>query len=198
MRGHLEMRRQRHPKGLRFRDHDKVVRRISRRWGNWLVRWDLHVTMDGRVLEGINQFTLREILTGDMRLYCMCFYDKVDDSDVIGDESELLITVYDRQNQENFLGHLKMCPKFVDKQVVEQWFKLEPRTSADETVTGDIKLYWSYESVERKHLGPQDFDVLRLIGRGSPFDRSNSRNIRPSLPSPEKGHWPHLRNESAF
>lgn len=78
-----------------------------------------------------------------------------------------MITVYDRQNQENFLGHVKMCPKFVDKQIVEQWLKLEARTISDETVTGEIKLHWSYESVERKHLGPQDFDVMRLIGRGS-------------------------------
>src|SRR5277367_6432605 len=87
-------------------------------------------------------------------------------SDVIGEESELLVTVYDRQNQENFLGHLKLCPKLVDKQVVEQWFKLEPRVH-DEPVTGEIKLYWYYESVDRKHLGPQDFDIMRLIGRGT-------------------------------
>jgi serine/threonine protein kinase SCH9 len=89
-----------------------------------------------------------------------------DNSDVLGIESELLVTVYDRQNQENFLGHLKICPKLVDKQVVEQWFRLDPRTP-DETVTGEIKLYWVYESVERKHLGPNDFDIMRLIGRGT-------------------------------
>jgi protein-serine/threonine kinase len=89
-----------------------------------------------------------------------------DASDVLGDESELLVTLYDRQNQENFLGQVKLCPKLVDKQVVEQWFKLEPRTPED-AVTGEIKLYWVYESVERKHLGPNDFDVLRLIGRGT-------------------------------
>jgi hypothetical protein len=83
----------------------------------------------------------------------------------LGDESELLITVYDRQNQENFLGHRKLSPKHVDQQIVDQWFKLEPR-KADETVTGEIRLQWSYESVERKHLGPQDFDIMRLIGRG--------------------------------
>jgi len=87
-------------------------------------------------------------------------------SDVLGDESELQITVYDRQNQESFLGQVKISPKFVDKQVVEQWFKLEPRTH-DDVVSGEIKLYWVYESVERKHLSPDDFDIMRLIGRGT-------------------------------
>ena len=82
------------------------------------------------------------------------------------DESELLITVYDRQNQETFLGHTKLRPRLVDKQAVEQWFKLEPRTP-DESVTGEIKLSWVYESIDRKHLGPDDFDILRLIGRGT-------------------------------
>jgi serine/threonine protein kinase SCH9 len=96
-----------------------------------------------------------------------CGYEcTVNDSDVLGDESELLVTVYDRKNQETFLGRVKLRPKLVDKQVVEQWFKLEPRTP-DESVSGEIKLYWTYESVERKHLGPEDFDVMRLIGRGT-------------------------------
>lgn len=74
--------------------------------------------------------------------------------------------MYDRQNQESFLGCVKLCPRLVDKQVAEQWFRLEPRTP-EETVTGEVKLYWVYESVERKHLGPQDFDIMRLIGRGT-------------------------------
>lgn len=34
-------------------------------------------------------------------------------------------------------------------------------------MTGEVKLYWVYESVERKHLGPEDFDIMRLIGRGT-------------------------------
>jgi serine/threonine protein kinase SCH9 len=74
--------------------------------------------------------------------------------------------VYDRHNQEHFLGQVKIKPKLVDKHTVEQWFKLESRTSAD-VISGEIKLYWSYESVEKKHLSPDDFDVMRLIGRGT-------------------------------
>ena len=99
-------------------------------------------------------------------LYFPLTFYSANESDVIGEESELLVTVYDRQNQEKFLGRLKLCPKLVDQQVVEQWLKLEPRAH-DETVTGEIKLYWYYEKVDRKHLGPQDFDIMRLIGRGT-------------------------------
>src|SRR5271170_6931690 len=87
-------------------------------------------------------------------------------SDVIGEESELLVTVYDRKNEESYLGRVKLRPTLVDKQVVEQWFKLEARTP-DDAVSGEIKLYWTYQTVERKHLGPDDFDVMRLIGRGT-------------------------------
>jgi len=61
---------------------------------------------------------------------------------------------------------VKICPKLVDKQVNEQWFKLSPRTQ-DDVVSGEIKLNWVYESVERKHLSPDDFDIMRLIGRGT-------------------------------
>jgi serine/threonine protein kinase SCH9 len=82
------------------------------------------------------------------------------------EESELLITVYDRQNEETFLGHARIRPRLQDKQIVEQWFPLESRTPSD-AITGDIKLYLTYEITDRKHLGPDDFDVLRLIGRGT-------------------------------
>jgi serine/threonine protein kinase SCH9 len=87
-------------------------------------------------------------------------------SDVLGYESDLLVTVYDRDNEERFLGQVKLRPKLVENQTIEQWFKLSPRAPKD-SVGGDIKLYWSYQAVDRKHLGPEDFEVLRLIGRGT-------------------------------
>ena len=110
---------------------------------------------------------LLEILNGLTRPYCkLPFPTMADASDVLGDESELLVTVYDRDNEERFLGQVKLRPRLVDNQTNEQWFKLEPRTPKD-SVGGDIKLFWSYQAVDRKHLGPEDFEILRLIGRGT-------------------------------
>jgi serine/threonine protein kinase SCH9 len=111
--------------------------------------------------------SLLEILDGLIRPSCKLPPTGIaHPSDVLGDESELLVTVYDRDNEERFLGHVKLRPKLIENQTIEHWFKLESRTSKD-SVGGEIKLFWSYQTVDRKHLGPDDFEILRLIGRGT-------------------------------
>lgn len=76
------------------------------------------------------------------------------------------MSIYDRSNQECFLGHIRMCPLLTREQnVMDSWFPLQPRTS-HESVTGEIRLQISFEKTNKKHYGPDDFEVLRLIGKG--------------------------------
>lgn len=87
--------------------------------------------------------------------------------DVLGEHSELDISIYDRSNQEFFLGHVRICPLLSQSQpVLDGWFPLQPRT-ANEKVSGEIRLQISFEKTSKKHYGPEDFDVLRLIGKGT-------------------------------
>jgi serine/threonine protein kinase SCH9 len=76
--------------------------------------------------------------------------------------------VYDRSNGEAFLGHVRLTPELRDGEyVVDGWYKLQPRSHGEEgTVSGEIKLQMKYNKVQKKHYGPLDFEILKLIGKG--------------------------------
>jgi hypothetical protein len=76
--------------------------------------------------------------------------------------------VYDH-NQEVFLGHLRLTPDVsLDHTKVEGWFKLEARDAQEESVSGELHVMLQFQKMERKHYGPDDFQILKLIGKG-PF-----------------------------
>ncbi|KAK6337762.1 hypothetical protein TWF696_001242 [Orbilia brochopaga] len=89
--------------------------------------------------------------------------------DVVQEESEIVIAIYDRENQENFVGMVRMKPTLRDEgTVIDEWFPLQPRTEEERAVvTGEIQLQVIYEKTAKKHYGPNDFQILRLIGRGT-------------------------------
>lgn len=122
---------------------------------------------------------------------------------MLGEQSEIDVSIYDRSNQECFLGHVRMCPLITREQQsgLDNWFSLRPRTH-HESIVGEIRLQISFERISKKHYGPDDFEVLRLIGKGE-FDFVPSsvrivsadpviniihRNLRPSLSGPEEGY----------
>ena len=90
-------------------------------------------------------------------------------SDVSGRQSDVDISVYSA-NQDAFLGQVKVTPDvFHDTSKVEGWYKLEPRDPETDQVSGEIHLEFSFQKTAKKHYGPEDFPVLRLIGKGSSF-----------------------------
>ncbi|TLD37644.1 ATP-dependent RNA helicase dbp2 [Venturia nashicola] len=89
--------------------------------------------------------------------------------DVVGEQSELDVSVYDRSNQEAFLGHVRFCPRLVaSDRPLEGWFRLEPRDGepADQ-IRGEIHLRLDFTKTDKKHYGPEDFQILKLIGKGT-------------------------------
>src|SRR4051794_23662188 len=89
-------------------------------------------------------------------------------SDVVGDHSEIDISVYDRSNGEAFLGHVRFCPNLVEyEHPYDGWFTLEPRDGEEESVTGEIHLRINFHKIDKKHYGPEDFEILKLIGKGT-------------------------------
>ncbi|KAI9893382.1 MAG: Serine/threonine-protein kinase [Vezdaea aestivalis] len=88
--------------------------------------------------------------------------------DVVGNKSEIDVCVYDRSNSEAFLGHVRICPLLIDDgKFVEGWFELTSRGDANEHVSGEIFLKMKFSKTDKKHFGPDDFQVLKLIGKGT-------------------------------
>ncbi|KAF2665372.1 serine/threonine protein kinase [Microthyrium microscopicum] len=89
--------------------------------------------------------------------------------DVVGQHAEVDISVYDRTNQEAFLGHVRFCPSLKEYTApYDGWFDLEPRDAGEsESVHGQIHLKISFQKTDKKHYGPDDFEVLKLIGKGT-------------------------------
>ena len=89
-------------------------------------------------------------------------------SDVVGDHAEVDISVYDRANGEAFLGHVRFCPNLIEyDQPYDGWFALEPREGESDKVTGEIHLKLDFHRIEKKSYGPEDFEILKLIGKGT-------------------------------
>ena len=86
---------------------------------------------------------------------------------MVGKDSHIDIYVYDRSGQEAFLGHLRLEPNLKDyNSKMEGWFKLGARGNEQEAVSGEIRLEMRFEKTDKKHFGPEDFQILKLIGKG--------------------------------
>ena len=86
---------------------------------------------------------------------------------MVGDTPAVDFYVYDRSNQDAFLGHVRLSPSVaVDNTKMEGWYKLEPRDAQEESVTGEVHLQLHFQKTDKKHYGPEDFQILKLIGKG--------------------------------
>ncbi|KAF3491494.1 AGC/AKT protein kinase [Arthroderma uncinatum] len=88
--------------------------------------------------------------------------------DVLGHESELDVSVYDRSNHEAFLGHLKLSLNLKeDHTTLSGWYPLHPLAHGQGPVSGEIFLQMSFQKTDKRHFGPNDFQILKLIGKGT-------------------------------
>lgn len=91
--------------------------------------------------------------------------------DVVGLRSQLEISVYDAAKDDAFLGQVRIFPateSATDHTASDaEWLPLKARV-VGERVTGQLHIRWEYTCVDsRKPYGPDDFDVLRLLGKGT-------------------------------
>ncbi|GAA5913655.1 hypothetical protein JCM5296_007275 [Sporobolomyces johnsonii] len=89
--------------------------------------------------------------------------------DVMNEKSVLQVQIYDRSiEEEMFLGFVEIRPKLVNNHTVDQWFPLQARPGEDHEVTGEIRIQIRYEKFDIKRgLSVNDFDFLRMIGKGT-------------------------------
>lgn len=92
--------------------------------------------------------------------------------DVVQADKPIFISVYDRDAaEEGFLGMRLIRPRLVHNVSTDQWYPLVARDDAEndnQQGRGEIRVKVSYEKLtSKRHLNPQDFDFLKLIGRGT-------------------------------
>ncbi|KAI1415582.1 kinase-like domain-containing protein [Hypoxylon sp. FL1857] len=91
--------------------------------------------------------------------------------DVVDSDMLVDISIYDHGSQgEEFLGHVDFQAIVPGKdEPVRGWFPLRGNadTTPDKTPTGEIFVEAIYQRTEKRHYGPDDFQILRLIGKGT-------------------------------
>lgn len=93
-------------------------------------------------------------------------------SDVVEKDMLVDISVYDHgPNGEELLGHVDIQAHHNQGQdeTVKGWYPLRGNvdTIAEHAPTGEIYVEIIYHGVEKRHYGPDDFQILRLIGKGT-------------------------------
>ncbi|GFP53873.1 serine/threonine-protein kinase SCH9 [Trichoderma asperellum] len=88
--------------------------------------------------------------------------------DVVDSDMQVDISVYDHAaSGEEFLGHVNLEAR--KDSPVKGWFALQghANTTVENIPTGEIFVEVSYQRTEKKHFGPSDFEILKLIGKGT-------------------------------
>lgn len=90
-------------------------------------------------------------------------------SDVLQSESNIDFSVYDSYDHEKFLGHVRLRLSFRDdNQSTEGWFALEGWNGrGGDKIKGEIHLKMTFQRSEKKVFGPNDFQLLSLVGKGT-------------------------------
>ncbi|KAJ8058238.1 hypothetical protein OCU04_012433 [Sclerotinia nivalis] len=91
--------------------------------------------------------------------------------DVVGSDTRVNITIYDRAQQaEEFLGHVDLQANLVENadSPVSGWFQLHGKDdNLNAGNVGEVHVEISFQRTEKRHYGPDDFQILKLIGKGT-------------------------------
>lgn len=76
--------------------------------------------------------------------------------------------MYDYTEQQTFLGYCMVKPDMTGEHAsTKGWYKLNARPKQDESISGEIYLEFLFQRTEKKAYGPDDFSILKLIGKGT-------------------------------
>ncbi|KAF5693957.1 AGC AKT kinase, partial [Fusarium globosum] len=97
-------------------------------------------------------------------------WDAEAEFDVVDYDMLVDVSVYDHgATGDEFLGHVDFQASKDPGATVQGWFQLQGHadTMAENAPTGEIFLEAIYHRAERKQFGPTDFEILKLIGKGT-------------------------------
>ncbi|UNI14776.1 Non-specific serine/threonine protein kinase [Purpureocillium takamizusanense] len=90
--------------------------------------------------------------------------------DVVDSDMAVAISVYDHMTTgEEFLGQVDFQASRDDHSTMRSWYTLKGHadTVAEDAPTGEIYVECLYQRSEKKQFGPSDFEILKLIGKGT-------------------------------
>ncbi|OAA73304.1 serine/threonine-protein kinase sck1 [Cordyceps fumosorosea ARSEF 2679] len=90
--------------------------------------------------------------------------------DVVDSGSLVDVSIYDHTpSGEKFLGHVKFEAPREKETLVRGWFPLKGHVNTvdEDAPTGEVYVEALYQRTEKKHYGPSDFEILKLIGKGT-------------------------------
>lgn len=88
---------------------------------------------------------------------------------MVGENSHVVVTLYDRgTTPETFLGKVEFDPELSENsQPIKGWFPLQGRRDTESLISGEISVEMTFQRTEKRHYGPEDFAILKLIGKGT-------------------------------
>ncbi|KAI9904902.1 hypothetical protein N3K66_001431 [Trichothecium roseum] len=108
---------------------------------------------------------------GRMSSFTHPTWDAEAEFDVVGSDMLVDVSVYDHTaTGEEFLGHVEFeGAGEKNGNTTRGWYDLKGHadTVAENTPTGEIYVESLYQPTEKKHFGPSDFEILKLIGKGT-------------------------------
>jgi len=90
--------------------------------------------------------------------------------DVVGSDTTVNVTVYDRgTDKEEFLGHVDLEAHVLenDNAPVRGWFSLRGKDGKALETSSEIFVEITFQHIHKRHYGPEDFEILKLIGKGT-------------------------------
>lgn len=89
---------------------------------------------------------------------------------MVDSDPQVSIMIYGRENaKETFLGHANIEAHLTenDSPFITGWFKLNGRSDIERGPWGEVNVELNFQQIGRKQWSPTDFQVLRLIGKGT-------------------------------
>ncbi|KAG8787453.1 hypothetical protein FRC15_009156 [Serendipita sp. 397] len=90
--------------------------------------------------------------------------------DVTSERSILALDIYDRKFEgvDGYLGTVEIKPALAHDRAVDVWHRLESHGDAKHPITGEVRIQMTYQqSTTKRSLNPRDFEILKLVGKGT-------------------------------
>ncbi|KHJ34867.1 putative camp-dependent protein kinase catalytic subunit [Erysiphe necator] len=90
--------------------------------------------------------------------------------DVVGSDPSIHLTIYDRGlAADEFLGHTEFQANLtdIDSPPFKGWLQLQGKNDKDCANMGEIYVEVKFQPTRKRHYGPEDFQFLKLIGKGT-------------------------------
>lgn len=91
-------------------------------------------------------------------------------SDVFGNDTDIDMQVYDRSDLDaTFLGSVSFRPELIEPLLHdEKWHSLRSHVGGESpNITGKVLLSIDFQKTEKNNYGPEDFQITKLIGKGT-------------------------------